>query len=296
MERSLLRYERHHRANNSSQKTIQYHRDCIGALLRFLRQRGHSCKLEDLHLDDVLDWIEDQRDRNLSQKTISTRVISVKAFTRWLLAEEWLPKDPLARLKVPKVDDKPKDTLSPDDIDTLLKACDRGTPTGCRDFAMLLLLFSTGLRASELVGLQQTDIDWDTGLITVRRGKGGKYRVLPLGAKVGKALDRYLSHPKRPESRGAVFLTNTGDPAAYKTLQGALIRLEERTGIHANAHRFRHSAAIQYLRGGGQVQNLRAMLGHSTLEMSLHYARVAGVDLTEAHMTADPARSLKVRV
>jgi len=309
MERAFLRYLRYHRAEGHSEATIKYHRDSIErSFLPFLRlavqtiPQAGSClpdlralTVADLNADAALDWIDDQRARGLSQKTIATRIISLKAFSRWLVAEDWLTKDPLAKLKVPKVDDKPKATLAPADVETLLRSCDRTKLTGRRDVAMLLLLFSTGLRASEVVGLAVADIDWSTGLITIRRGKGGKTRVLPIGAMVEKALQRYLSHPQRAD-HPHVFLNNQGEPLPYRGLVAALHRLEVRTGLHCNAHKFRHSAAITYLRNGGRVETLRSLLGHTTLAMSLHYARVAGVDLAAAHETADPARSLKVRV
>jgi integrase/recombinase XerD len=296
MERALARYLRHHKAKNSSPKTVAYYQEAVGrSLARFLRDRGHSLKLEDLTQDDVLDWIDDQRSRNLSQKTVHTRVIAVKAFTRWCVEEEWLPKDPLAKLKRPQVDDVPKQTLTPEQVDTLLRSCDRSTLLGVRDFAMLLTLYSTGVRASELANLTTGDVDWNRGLITIRRGKGGKFRVVPLGSKVDKSLDKYLSHPQRPD-QDHLFLTQAGTPINYKTMHSLLQRVERHTGIHCNAHTFRHTAAITYLRNGGRVETLRAMLGHTTMEMTLHYARIAGVDLSAAHETADPARSLKVRV
>lgn len=295
MERSLQRYLRHHRAQNSSPKTIRYHRDTLErSLLPFLEARGHSLAITDLTSDDVLAWMEDQQLRGLAQKTIRTRIVSVKAFTRWLVEEEWLPRDPLRKLKVPRVDMVAKAGITPEDAERLLHACDRSTVTGVRDFAALLLLFSTGLRASELVSLQRGDVDWGRGLITVRRGKGGKFRVVPLGTKVERALVKYLDHPRRPE-RDALFLTVTGTPMTYKCLQSLLIRLQKRTGVQCNAHLWRHGAAVTYLRSGGRVETLKAMLGHSTLDMTLHYARIAGVDLVEAHTTADPTRSLKTR-
>ncbi len=283
MEWAFLRYLRHHRAIGSTAKTLQYHQDTLKrSRMPFLRGRGHSLRLGDLHLDDVLDWIDDQRSRGLSQKTVQTRVISVKAFTRWLVAEEWLDLDPLAKLKVPKVDDKPKDTL--------LKACNPKTLTGCRDRAILLLLYSTGLRADEAVRLRVEDIDWAHGLITVRRGKGGKYRVVPLGGKTERALDKYLNHPKRPDHE-AVFLTHDGNTLSYQTFRTVFYRLEKRAGIRCNPHKWRHSAAIQYLRQGGRVEHLQKVLGHTTPTMTLHYARLAGVDLTTAHETADPTKA-----
>lgn len=295
--KALERYLRHHRAEGSSPKTLTYHRDTIALLDRFLATQGERVAIEEFHVDHLRAWVEEQRDRGLSQKTVATRVRSVKAFTRWLVAEEWLAKDPLARFRVPKVDDKPKAVLSVAEVETLLAACNRRRVTGSRDFAILLLLFSTGLRAQELLGLRLDDIDWDKGLVLVRRGKGGKFRVVPLGAKAEKALDKYLQHRlRRDQPQDHVFLNDEGEPLAYQGFKMIFCRLEERTGIHCNAHKWRHSAAVAYLRGGGRVETLKLLLGHATLDQSLHYGRLAGVDLAAAHAIADPARSLKTRV
>jgi site-specific recombinase XerD len=209
--------------------------------------------------------------------------------------EEWLAKDPLARVKRPKVDDKPKESLSPAEVDTLLRAVNRGTWLGARNLAAMLLLFSTGMRASELLSLQVSDLDWEKGLITIRRAKGGKTRMVPLAGKAEKALDRYLTHRKRPHGE-YVFLTQLGEPMTYDALHQVFRYLTTKTGIKCNPHKWRHSAAIQYLRSGGRVEELRTLLGHSSVEMSFHYARIAGVDLTMAHATADPARSLRIRI
>lgn len=162
----------------------------------------------------------------------------------------------------------------------------------------MLLLFSTGLRAAEIVGLREADIDADQGLLVVRRGKGGKFRVVPLGRPVEKALLKYLAHPRREQQPqgNSLFLTDEGDPMGVNTLQLMLRRRGRQAGAHATPHKWRHSAAIQYLRGGGRVEALKAMLGHSTLDMTLHYARLAGADLTMAHERADPVKSLKIRV
>jgi len=300
MERALARYLRHHKAEGSTVKTLEWHSNSIGHFCRFLVARHNPASgtttLDDLTLDAALDWIDSQREQGLAQKTVQTRVTSLKAFSHWLVAEAWLTKDPLVKLKRPKVDDTPKDTLAPAQVDALLTSCDRKTLTGSRDYAIMLLLFSTGLRDAELRSLVVTDIDWSQGLITIRRGKGGKFRVVPLGQPVEKALDRYLRHPKRPERATAVFLSDAGEPLTYTALRSLLRRHGDKVGVKANQHKWRHSAAITYLRAGGRVETLRAMLGHAKLDQTLHYARIAGVDLIAAHATADPARSLKVRV
>lgn len=121
--------------------------------------------------------------------------------------------------------------------------------------------------------------------------------MVPLGDKVDRAIEKYQRHPGyQAHIDGWLWLTDDGLPLPYTGLRQITHRLERRSGIHCNPHKWRHSAAIQYLRSGGRVEMLKAMLGHTTLDMTLHYARIAGVDLTAAHETADPARSLKVRV
>ncbi len=291
MEKSLQRYLRWHRSAGHSPKTIRHHETTIRLFIGWCAEEGYSTAIDDLDADTARAWIEHQRSRGLSDHSIATRIRSLRAWTHWLVEEEWLPKDPFRRLKVPKADDTAKDTLSPADVDKLLAICDRRTVTGQRDFAIMLLLFSTGLRAAELSGLQVEDVDWQRGLITVRRGKGGKFRVVPLGGKVERALDRYLDG----RETGPLFLTKDGEPLSYAALREILRRRGNKAGVRANPHKWRHSAAIQYLRSGGRVENLRAMLGHSTLDMTLHYARVAGVDLAEAHQTVDPTKALKSR-
>src|SRR3712207_3625137 len=159
----------------------------------------------------------------------------------------------------------------------------------------MLLLYSTGLRASEVCGLHLSDVDWPRGLIAVRQGKGRKYRIVPLSAKVERALERYLAHKDRPDTGddGLLFLTDEGQPLAYTGLKEMLRRRGNKAGLKANAHKWRHSAAVTYLRNGGRLETLRLMLGHSDYKTTLHYARLAGTDVAEAHEVADPTKTLK---
>lgn len=297
LDKALERYLRHHRAEGSTPKTLDYHRVTISLFHRFLLAQQHPVSIESLHADYVREWVEEQRGRGLAQKTLATRVKSLKAFMRWLVEEEWLSRDPLAKLRVPKVDVQAKPTLSICEVEALLRTCDRGTLTGARDFAIMLLLFSTGLRAAELIALRVEDFDWQQGLVRIRRGKGGKFRVVPLGSKVDKAIDKYLEYSQRKrQGQDFVFLTDEGEPLTYVVLRHMLVRRGNKAGVKANPHKWRHSAAVHYLRSGGRLETLRAMLGHTDFEMTLHYARIAGVDLATAHETCDPVRSLRVRV
>lgn len=299
MDKALQRFLRYHRTQGSTAQTVSWHTNAIGYFRRYTAQAGVPDTLEEaLTLAHARDWLDSLRERGLAQRSLASYAQSLKAFSRWLAEEEWIAKDPLAKLKPPKYDDKAKPTLSPEEVETLLRACttrNRIALLGLRDRAIMLTLYSTGLRSAELVGLQTADLDWDRGLMLIRRGKGGKYRQVPLMGKAEKALDRYLSHKDHPDT-GAVFLADDGQPLTQNALVHMLRRYEGWTGIRCQPHKWRHSAAIQYLRNGGKIETLRAMLGHTTLTMTLHYARIAGVDLAAAHEVADPARDLKVRV
>lgn len=293
---ALARYLRHHRALGSSQKTIDWHRDSIGGLEKWLAEKYFSTDMSELTVLNVRDWIVDMRDRGLAQKTVQTRIASIKAFSAWLADADGgatLDHDPLARLPRPRVDDVAPTILTPQDVTAILAACDRRTVTGRRDYALLLLLYSTAIRSAEARNLTNADVDWRAGGITVRRGKGGKSRVVPLTAPVDRALQHYLTHPlRRRFTAETVFLTDDGTPLTTGGFRQIFKRLEQRTGIRCNPHRWRHSAAVQYLRNGGKLETLRLLLGHSTLMMTLHYARLAGVDVINGHDTADPLRAV----
>ncbi len=294
--RAIERYMRHQRAEGSTAKTLSWHKVSLAQFAAFVGEE--VAHVDDLSADDLRAFITHLQDRGLAQASVATKARSVKAWGKWLALEEYVSRDPFARVRQPRVDDVPKPTFTPEEVDRLLAACRGKSRTGARDLAILLLLFSTGLRASEVAGLRVEDIDWDKGVIVVQRGKGGKLRVVPLGRKVERVLTRYLDSPQRRTRPGVshLFVSYVGAPLTYDALYQAVKVRGETAGVEVNPHKFRHSCAIQYLRNGGRVETLRTMLGHTSLRMTLHYARIAAVDLTEAHEVCDPARSLKVRV
>jgi len=294
---AIARYMRHHSAEGSTAKTLKWHEVSLGQFAAFVSEE--TTNIADLTADNLRAFITHLRDRKLAQSSVATKVRSVKAWGKWLVAEEYVSRDPFARVKQPHVDDTPKPTFTPEEIDRLLLACrSETTRTGTRDFAMLVLMFSTGLRASEVVGIRVEDIDCDKGVIVVQRGKGGKLRIVPMGRKVEKVLQRYLDSPGRKPKPGvcSAFVTYYGEAFTYDTLYQAVKARGATAGVEVNPHKFRHSCAIQYLRNGGRIETLRTLLGHTSLTMTLHYARIAAVDLTEAHETCDPVRSLRVRL
>jgi site-specific recombinase XerD len=297
MEDALARYLRWHKSVGHSVRTIEWHRCCISWFIDYLRAQGRPLGLADLHVDDVRAWLTDQQARGLSAYSLSSRVRSLKAWTRWLVDEDWLSADPLRRLQPPRVDDAPKDVLTPADVDKLLAVCDPRALTGTRDRAIMLLLYSTGMRAGELIRLRAEDLNTTQGTLMIRRAKSRKFRVVPLGPKVEKAIARYLHHPARLAVDDApLFLTRAGEPLTINGLRMILRRRGAQAGVKANPHKWRHSAAIQYLRAGGRVETLQQLLGHSTIAMTLHYARLTVDDVAAGHESADPTRALKTKI
>lgn len=289
--RAFLRFQR---AQGNRPKTVSNYECFLTQWITWLKRQGHSGDLADLTGASLRDWLAAARDQGNGDKTILTKAIHVKAFTAWLADEgEYLDQDPCAKVKRPRADNLAKPTLTLAQIETLLGACPQ-TTCGRRDKAILLLIFSTGLRTQELLDLTAQDLDLAQGQITIQHSKAHQFRVVPLSPPVERALTKYLQDPRRRSQPGpTLFLTQNGTPLSASGFRMIFRRLEVETGIHCNPHKWRHTAAIEYLRGGGKIETLKALLGHQSLVMTLHYARQAGIDIRTAHDLADPVNRLR---
>jgi integrase/recombinase XerD len=245
----------------------------------------------------------------LSKKTIRNVWVALKAFWNWACQEFKLP-DPMEGINAPRYQKPEIETLTRDEIEKLLKACKESReaktelrrkftmrrPSASRDQAILLILLDTGLRATELCTLKIGDVDQKTGRVQVRHGdeggaKYGKGRTVFLGKASRRALWRYLAAREDGEDPDAPLIIASGDrPFNKDSLRVLIKRLASRAGVKGvYPHKFRHTFAITYLRSGGDVFTLQVLLGHSSLDMVKHYARVAEVDVQDAHRKASPA-------
>jgi len=168
---------------------------------------------------------------------------------------------------------------------------------GCRNKAIILTFVDTGLRLSELAGIQHCDLDFNNGTIKVM-GKGSKERHVRISPETQKAILRYLLR-RKDDNLPYLWVTEEYKPLQPQGISSMIRRLGERTGIRhqirTSAHTFRHTAAIQYLRNKGDQFTLQIMLGHSTLEMSRRYVSTLGVeDMLKVHKTASPVENWKL--
>jgi len=220
---------------------------------------------------------------------------ALRAFLRWWEAEtepeDW--RNPLRKVKPPRVDDPPLEPVSMDDLRAMLATCQRRRFYGERDRALMLFLLDSGLRREEFRALNIGDIDMTNGTVTVRRGKGGKSRSTFVGAKTRLALVRYLRF--RPEASDAdpLWVTQQGTRLRANGLREILLRRARRAQVPApSLHAFRRGFAVSALRAGCDLITLQRMLGHSSLAVVSRYLKQVEDDLREAHQRVGPVDNL----
>jgi len=243
-----------------------------------------------------------QKPRPLSAKTIQNAWGTLSNFWKWIEIEFGIDNP----FKVPRIkaNTKPIDPISQDVVQRLLKICDTAVkvnqteyvskrPTARRDKAIVLLLLDTGIRASELCNITVGNVDFHSNRILVT-GKGDKSRYVYFGKICSKALWHYFAErfPGGDAKNNEPFFVqgdgiHTLNRGSLRLLVGRLGKKAGNDNLHP--HRFRHTFAIQFLRNGGNIFELQALLGHATLDMVQHYARLAEMDLESAAQRSSPA-------
>jgi site-specific recombinase XerD len=275
----LESWELHLVSEGKSDTTVKSY---TGHVRGWLRWAGQS---PELTRDSVQTHIAGMLSAGSEPNTVRLRLASLRAFTRWLADEDEIDADPLLGLRPPKIPTKVTESLTDDQLRLLLKACAGKSLRDRRDEAIVRLMLETGLRAGELIALQTTDLDLRRGLVTVRRGKGGKGRIAPFSGQTAAALDRYLrsrrSHP-RAES-AALWVGVGGKGFGYHGLNDTLRDRAQTAGIDGfHLHLMRHTAATRWLRAGGSEQGLMAVAGWSTRSMIDRYTGASAAERAAA--------------
>lgn len=185
-------------------------------------------------------------------------------------------------------------TVEPHEMDALVRVTDDETPVGLRDRAVLEVLFGCGLRRAELVGLDLYDLDLARGCVTVRRGKGGKSRTVPVAGAAHEALLEYLEHGRPAlmsvHSDRALFLSSTGRRMNTTTLRDRVILYAAKARLThpVTLHAFRHGFATSLIRGGADVRHVQELLGHAEIDSTARYMHLQVADLVRVHGRSHP--------
>ena len=229
------------------------------------------------HLQNFLEYIHTL---GMTPRTQARVISGLKAFYKYLLFENILEKDPTLLIEAPKLGRKLPDTLSYQEIVTLLEGIDHSTPEGTRNRAMLEVLYSSGLRVSELVDLRLTNIYEDIGFLRVV-GKGSKERLVPIGKDALKYLQIYIQeirvHVSIAEGhQNYVFLNRRGKKLTRVMVFTIIKNLAKKVGINKNIspHTFRHSFATHLIEGGADLRAVQEMLGHESITTTEVYTHL----------------------
>jgi integrase/recombinase XerD len=232
--------------------------------------------------------------------SVARTLSAVRSFHRFLLREGVTEQDPAAGVAQPRLPRSLPRPLPVDDVRRLLEAPDESSPTGARDRAILELLYGSGLRISELTGMDVDDLDLEEGSLRVL-GKGGKEREVPLGSFAHEAVGAYLSRGRpalaRAASRGALFLNARGGRLSRQSCARLLGRYVRLAGIdrRVTLHTLRHSFATHLLEGGADVRVVQELLGHASVATTQIYTLVTARHLREVYEESHPRARRRVR-
>jgi len=269
---------------------ISYRRDLVG-FLEYLRRNERSW--QQATRDDIRGFFRALYGRGLSARSVARHLVSLRNFFRFELERGTIESDPSRDFDTPEIGHSLPKYLAAQEVEDLLAQPDVSTPAGVRDKAMLELLYATGLRVSELVGVRWSDFDPNLGLVRCQ-GKGGKERLIPVGKSALRAVESFV------RSARGVFIKDAAVPFLFLNQQGRklsrvgfwkiLARYGRKAGIRTpiTPHLVRHSFATHLLERGADLRSIQLMLGHSDISTTQIYTHVLKERLKQVYHTHHP--------
>lgn len=277
-----------------SENTLSAYRRDLKKFEEFTKQR--KLTLEAVTRDELVDFLAGLYRLKLESRTVARQLATLRNFFRFAQVQELIPEDPSINLDSPKIRRHLPGYLRLEEVEKLLEQPDAKTPTGLRDRAMLEVLYSTGLRVSELTGLGVSDLDSKVGCVRCV-GKGDKERIIPVGKKALGAVDKYLregrpellSQAKTAGSR-ALFVNRRGVALSRVGVWKILSAYGRRAGLRValTPHMLRHSFATHLLERGADLRSVQLMLGHADISTTQIYTHVVEERLKQIYKAHHP--------
>lgn len=274
----------------SSNTVISYSFD-ICDFTKFIRGLGKIFK--DIKVDDVKSWILDLTERQIGKRSIKRKMSSLKSFYAWMYLQKKVDSDPFEYVHSPKATHTLPDFFSEKEIDALLTANEKRTDKlKDRDQALLMLMFASGLRASEVVNLTFNQVDFDNRIMKVS-GKGNKDRLVPFTNSAKESMLNYINGLRKDllkEDTKYIFLNSKGNKMTVRGLEYILDEIEAKTGLYGkiHPHMLRHSFATKMLNRGADLRTIQELLGHSSIETTSIYTHVAYENMKETYEKTFP--------
>jgi integrase/recombinase XerD len=256
-------------------------------------EEGGITDIQKINPEDIVGFLTQIRDEGLAANSMNRSLAALRGFYKYLLREKIIDVNPLANIELAKVWMKLPDTISKEEMRSILEQPGDQSDAAIRNTAMLELLYATGVRVSELINLTMNSINWQVGFLIVM-GKGSKERIVPIGKIAYDCARRYVDEvrPKLMSKRSTevLFLTRFGDKFTRQGFWKIVVACAKKAGLQKKVypHTFRHSFASHLLEGGADLRTVQVMLGHSDISTTQIYTHVTRDHLKEIHKKFHP--------
>lgn len=260
-----------------SANSIEAYLTDLDKLIRFVESEGKD--FATISYQDLQQFVAQLRDIGIHPRSQARIISGIKSFYRFLLLDEYITADPTELLESPKIGLKLPEVLTVNEINDILDTIDLSLPEGQRNRAMLEVLYSCGLRVSELISLRYSDVYFDEGFIRVE-GKGSKQRLVPISETAIREIKNYLLDRNRMVVKkgfeDTLFLSRRGTALSRIMVFHIIKQQTEMAGVHKNVspHTFRHSFATHLLEGGANLRAIQEMLGHEKITTTEIYTHI----------------------
>lgn len=272
---------------------VSYERD-LKSYITFLKEKESIGNVQEIGRVHILKFLKHLKDSGKSSKTIARHIASIRSFHQFLLRERVANEDPSVHIETPQVERTLPKVLSLEEVEKLIETPKLTSPIGYRDKAMLELLYATGIRVSEMIELNLTDVHLMMGFIRCF-GKGRKERIVPIGEQATKALEQYIQKArpklyKQKNDTDALFLNHHGKRISRQGFWKNLKKIAQEAGIQKELtpHTLRHSFATHLLENGADLRAVQEMLGHADISTTQIYTHVTKTRLKEVYKQFHP--------
>ena len=276
-----------------SDNTIKGYKGDLRNFSNYLQDEGIK-QFQDLRAKMIVSFIEKEKQRGLSENSISRSLVTIKMLYKYMIMEGKISANPMSSVNTLKLQKHLPEVLHYKTVEEILRAPDCNDKLGIRDKAILELMYATGARVSEVASIKVSWINFDYGYIRCQ-GKGSKQRIVPMGAEASKSIRRYLQEVrpllvKMEADEPLLFLSRTGKKLRRENIWSIVKKYAIKAGIRSNIspHTLRHSFATHLLEGGADLRSVQEMLGHSNISTTQIYTHIDRKYLKSIHQKFHP--------
>ena len=274
-----------------SENTIKSYKSDLRNFSNYLKNKGIK-RFHDLRANMIVNYIEKEKQRGLSENSISRSLVTAKMFYKYMITEGKISRNPMSSISSPKLQKHLPEVLHYKAVEKMLQVPNCNEKLGIRDKAILELMYATGARVSEVASIKVSWVSLDYGFIKCQ-GKGSKQRIVPIGTKAVNSVRKYLQDVRPLLSKGkdgeTLFLSRTGKKLRRENIWELVRKYAKCAGIkNVSPHTLRHSFATHLLEGGADLRSVQEMLGHANISTTQIYTHVDRKYLKSVHQKFHP--------